>query len=514
MAVLYRKYRPQTFADVLNQKYIIRTLKNQVTRGEVAHAYLFTGSRGVGKTSVARIFAKAVNCQNPKDGEPCGECPVCLQVMQGNFLDLVEIDAASYTGVDNVRDIIEHVRFAPSAGKYKIIIIDEVHMLSKPAFNALLKTLEEPPKHAIFILATTEIGKVLPTIVSRTQRFDFKALSEADIEHQLKKILEQEGSVLPEEIVALVAQNAEGSVRDALSLLGKVLTLGKEATAEECRQLLGITDLALCEDLLGLIEGGQGAELPAFFDRLSERGQDFVVFNRDFLEYLRKVLVEKVAGKGEEGATGTKQVKTVLGFSKNFSVNDLIYTTRLFLKSYKEIQEASNPQIPLLLAALEAALKRALKPATASPAGRKEQAANAVAEAVPGSSENNKPRDAVSETAVNSFSAEEPANLDQASLEEVSLVWAKVIENIRKHNTPLANLVKNSSLLRVENGRVILGVKFKFHKQSLESPKSSGVFMQALREASGKNLGIYATVINESPAEADVPGSGLADALT
>ncbi|MCX6797133.1 MAG: DNA polymerase III subunit gamma/tau, partial [Candidatus Doudnabacteria bacterium] len=181
MAVLYRKYRPQIFADVVNQKYIIQTLKNQVALGQISHAYLFTGSRGVGKTTVARIMAKAVNCLSKKGGEPCDVCEICKQVTAGNFLDLIEIDAASNTGVDNIRELIEHIKFSPSAGKYKVFIIDEVHMLSKGAFNALLKTLEEPPEHAIFILATTEAGKVPATIISRTQKFDFKALSEADI---------------------------------------------------------------------------------------------------------------------------------------------------------------------------------------------------------------------------------------------------------------------------------------------------------------------------------------------
>ncbi len=507
MAVLYRKYRPQTFADVLNQKYIIQTLKNQVKRDEVAHAYLFTGSRGVGKTSVARIFAKAVNCLDSKDGDPCGQCTICQQVAQGNFLDLVEIDAASYTGVDNVRDIIEHVRFSPSAGRYKIIIIDEVHMLSKPAFNALLKTLEEPPRHAIFILATTEIGKVLPTIISRTQRFDFKALSEADLALQLKKVLAQENAELPEEVVALIAQNAEGSVRDSLSLLGKVLTLGKEATAEECRQLLGITDVALCQELLELIEKGLSRELPAYFDRLSEKGQDFAVFNRDFLEYLRKVLVAKVTGADIIPGLGQEQSTRAAGFSEVFSANDLIYTLRLFLKSYKEVQDAVNPVIPVLLAALEAALRRAGPIASGS-----SKAAKPVLASSPKlESRTEAPAAPAAGPAEEAQAAS--LELDAATLEEVALVWPQVVDNIRKINTPLANLVKNAVLLQVEEGRVILGVKFKFHKQSLENQKNNSVIMQAIKAAFGKNLGIYAKVTEEAGEESATPGSGLADAL-
>lgn len=508
MAVLYRKYRPQTFADVLNQKYIIQTLKNQVRRGDLAHAYLFTGSRGVGKTSVARIFAKAVNCEKLQDGEPCGKCSICLQITQGNFLDLTEIDAASYTGVDNVRDIIEHVRFSPSSGKYKVVIIDEVHMLSKPAFNALLKTLEEPPSHAIFILATTEIGKVLPTIISRTQRFDFKALSEADLEVQLKNILKQEEAELPDEVVALIAQNAEGSVRDSLSLLGKVLTLGAGATVEECRQLLGMTDLALCSELLVLIQNSQTSDLPGYFENLSEKGQDFVVFNRDFLEYLRKVLVAKITEGKTTGGLGEEQSRLILDFSRSFSVNDLIYTLRLFLKAYKEVQEVANPQIPVLLAALEAALRRASPPAAKNQAGAGSTAANLKPSLLPKAQSQiaaDEPLEEVQKTA---------AGLSDSSLDETVVFWPQVIESIRKINTPLANMVKNSVLLGAENGRVILGVKFKFHKQSLESPKNQGVITEAIKGASGKNLQLHVKVISEGATEeGPAPMAGLTDAL-
>jgi len=300
MAVLYRKYRPQTFSEVLNQKYIIQTLKNQINAGSVAHAYLFTGSRGVGKTSVARILAKAANCLNMKDGDACGVCENCKAIAQNSFLDLVEIDAASNTGVDNIRELIEHVKFAPSSGKYKFFIVDEVHMLSKGAFNALLKTLEEPPKHAVFVLATTEINKVPATIISRTQRFDFKAFSAEDLFGHLQRIAKEEQINFKPEILRLVADNAEGSVRDSLSLLDKLLTLGENASLEDCQQLLGITDAAVCENLLGLIAAGKAAELPDFFNAILEKGLDFKILNRDFLEYLRKALVYKIAGADQK----------------------------------------------------------------------------------------------------------------------------------------------------------------------------------------------------------------------
>ena len=302
MPVLYRKYRPQTFKEVVGQKAIVKTLQNQVAGGQISHAYLFIGSRGVGKTSVARILAKAVNCvsENRKSdksdkseaelsGDACGTCNVCMAVANGNFLDLIEIDAASNTGVDNVRELIEHVRFAPSSGKYKVFIIDEVHMLSKGAFNALLKTLEEPPAHAIFVLATTEIIKVPATIISRTQRFDFKRLSLEETEAQLRQIIKEEKMECPKEAIKLIALHSDGSLRDALSLLDKVFTLGNSPSLDEVLQLIGITDAGLLEKFLGLIVSRLPSDIPLFLDQLMEKGTDFVVFNRDFLEYLSRI---------------------------------------------------------------------------------------------------------------------------------------------------------------------------------------------------------------------------------
>lgn len=372
MAVLYRKYRPQTFNEVLGQKYTIQTLKNQVESGQISHAYLFTGSRGVGKTSVARILAKAVNClkRTPTTpsrsesghpslagGEACGECDVCKAVEQGIFLDLVEIDAASNTGVDNVRELIEHVKFSPSIGKYKVFIIDEAHMLSKGAFNALLKTLEEPPKHAIFILATTEIHKVPATIVSRTQRFDFKRLGLQELESQIEKVLKAEKIKLAKEIVSLIAQNAEGSVRDALSLLEKILSLGSDATLEESEQLLGVTDIAVSIKLLHLILEKNAAALPEFFEQLSEQGLDFTIFNRDFLEFLRKVLIFKITEGQTVAALPEEHQAQLKDLAGRLAIIDAVFFIRLFLRSYKELPFSPSAEIPLLLASLEAQTK-------------------------------------------------------------------------------------------------------------------------------------------------------------
>ncbi len=509
MAVLYRKYRPQTFEDVLNQKFIIQTLKNQVKTGSIAHAYLFTGSRGVGKTSIARILAKAVNCENrgkrlevsEDSGDACGVCNVCKAVEQGNFIDLVEIDAASNTSVENVRDLIEHVKFSPSIGKYKVFIIDEVHMLSKSAFNALLKTLEEPPAHAIFILATTEINKVPATIISRTQKFDFKALSQSDILSHLQKLCEQEKVNLATEVLELVAQNAEGSVRDALSLLDKVMTLGEGATVEECQQILGITDVALCENLLEYITLGQAQNIPDFFNSITEKGLDYTIFNRDFLEFLRKILVDKVTnghivlGLNENHSSKLKEL------GKKLSQPDIIFIIRLFLKSFKDLQNSPDPQVPLLIASIEAAMRKtAGQPVSGLASQRVSSSVNQPAVA-PVAQKVEPPmiESKTTEDHQEIVEAVEGPAIEESTVTftEIESLWSKVITKVKDVNGPLASLLKNSPLIGIEGGRIILHAKFNFDKQSLENPKNTALICTVVEKLTGKKIGVAARVMDK-----------------
>ncbi len=510
MAVLYRKYRPQTFAEVVGQQHIVRTLKNQAKAGKPAHAYLFTGGRGVGKTSIARIMAKAVNCQKAKVGEPCGTCEVCTQIADGSFMDLVEIDAASNTGVDNIRDLIEHIKFSPTAGKYKVFIIDEVHMLSKGAFNALLKTLEEPPAHAMFILATTEINKVPATIISRTQRFDFKSLSIQDLAGHLSQVAAQEDLQFDPEIFTLIAQRAEGGMRDALSLLGKVQTLGNTATLEECRQLLGVTDVALSEDLLRKIVIGAAATVPEFFENLGQQGLDAAVFNRDFLEYLRKVLVCKVTAGKQLPGLGESHDQKVLELSRELTVNEIVFVIRLFLRSFKEIPGAPEPEIPLLLAAVEACLKRSapevpVQRAVVPSSGQKAAAPVFTVTQTPAQT-TQPPSSIVAEsagaidqstTAKESSAAYSSQYDSTVTVEELHASWPAVIDRLKQHNGPLANLLKNSPLQDIRDGKAVLGVKYLFHKQNLENQKNLKLICDTIAEVSGKRVGLTTEIVKK-----------------
>lgn len=290
---LYRKYRPKNFEEVAGQKEIVKTLKTSLRNGKTSQAYLFTGPRGVGKTTLARLIAKGVNClKNGITDEPCNECENCLAINNGTFMDLVEIDAASNRGIDEIRQLKEKINYQPVKGRKKIYIIDEVHMLTKEAFNALLKTLEEPPEHVIFILATTEADKILPTIISRCQRYDFKTLSVNDMKEQLKFISESEGVSLPEEVAELIYENSGGSVRDAVSILERIIVtcLGEEITLEKSEQVLGVTSAKKMEEFLKEVESKNYTKLVKILDEFWNDSVEIELFFKDFAKYCKGLM--------------------------------------------------------------------------------------------------------------------------------------------------------------------------------------------------------------------------------
>jgi DNA polymerase-3 subunit gamma/tau len=294
---LYRKYRPSSFDKVKGQDHIVTTLKNQMNAGRIGHAYLFCGTRGTGKTSVAKLFAKAVNCEHPTDGSPCGECAVCRAIDARTSMNVIEIDAASNNGVDNIRDIIDEVRYSPTEGKYKVYIIDEVHMLSSGAFNALLKTLEEPPSYVIFILATTEVHKIPVTILSRCQRYDFKRITVDTISACLADLMRQEGIETEEKALRYIAKAADGSMRDAQSLLDQCIAfyLGQKLTYEKVLEVLGAVDIDVFSVLLRYILKGSVDTCLSLLDDIVMQGRELTQFVNDFAWYLRNLLVAKTA---------------------------------------------------------------------------------------------------------------------------------------------------------------------------------------------------------------------------
>ena len=293
---LYRKFRPLIFEDVKGQDHIVTTLKNQIQQNRLGHAYLFTGTRGTGKTTVAKIFAKAVNCENPaEDGSPCGHCKVCEAINAGNSLNVIEIDAASNNGVDNIREIIEEVAYPPTEGKYKVYIIDEVHMLSTGAFNALLKTLEEPPEYVIFILATTEVHKIPITILSRCQRYDFRHISLDTIADRLRELMDKEGIEAEDKAVRYIAKAADGSMRDALSLLEQCIAfyMGETLTYDKVLNVLGVVDTEVFSKLLRAIIDKNVTATMTLLEEVVMEGRDLRQFVTDFTWYLRNLLLIK-----------------------------------------------------------------------------------------------------------------------------------------------------------------------------------------------------------------------------
>ncbi len=293
---LYRKFRPQRFEDVVGQEHITQTIRNQIKSGRVAHAYLFSGGRGSGKTSTAKILSRAVNCLHPVDGEPCNECEICKQALEGNLIDISEIDAASNNGVDNIRDIREEVEFIPTTAKYRVYIIDEVHMLSTGAFNALLKTLEEPPKHVIFILATTEPQKLPVTILSRCQRFDFKRISIENITKRLNIICNESNIEIEDAALKIIAKMSDGAMRDAISILERCIADGEQKiTEDKIRELVGIPEFDYLIDISSDLLLNNASKILQDAERIINDGKDIEVFTWEEIKFIRDLLMLEIS---------------------------------------------------------------------------------------------------------------------------------------------------------------------------------------------------------------------------
>ena len=294
--VLARKKRPQVFEDVIGQRPITQTLQNAIAQKRVAHAFLFTGPRGVGKTSTARILAKALNCEKGPQMNPCNQCPACKEISEGNSIDVIEIDGASNRGIDEVRELRENVRYTPAKSRYKIIIIDEIHMLTLPAFNALLKTLEEPPLHIVFIFATTEPHKIPATILSRCQRYDFKRIPSGEIVQHLRRIVDEEKIEVSQRALSTLARESEGSMRDAQSLLDRLISYGgAKIRDEEVIEILGLIDQKILSDTIEAIADHDAGRCMEIVEQIYQFGYDIQRFCQELLQYLRNLILLKVS---------------------------------------------------------------------------------------------------------------------------------------------------------------------------------------------------------------------------
>ncbi|MDO8560190.1 MAG: DNA polymerase III subunit gamma/tau [bacterium] len=518
---LYRKHRPQKFSDITGQRHVLTTLKHQLETDRVAHAYLFAGPRGTGKTTTSRVLAKAVNCLQRKPGsaEPCNDCIACTSITVGNALDVLEIDAASHTGVDHVREhIIGNTRVAPTSLRWKVFIIDEVHMLSLAAFNALLKTLEEPPANVLFVLATTEVAKLPPTIVSRCQRFDFKKVSAPDMAERLVQLVAREGRTVGEEAIAAIVANADGSVRDAESVLEQVLALGDDPiTLDQARLVIPYTDAASVIEFLRAMVGKQTTQALELLGRLAADGVDMGHFANEVTDWLRRLLLVKSGVRASElGVILTPAQEQVLSeLVARPSAAMLVTMLSVWVSRANELRFATIPQLPLELAVVELCMGNSpvaapapvsaakaeppvapgggstmVKPAAdepKKPAGRK-AAKTAAAKAATKS----EPEQAVPPAAAQ---GESPRDPPVATLESLQNQWPTIVAQVKTQNYSLFSLLRVTRVVEVSGDVVRVGVAYDFHLERVREPKNRHILEQTIAAAIGKPVRLEVVVV-------------------
>ncbi len=471
--VFYRKWRPQTLAEVVGQEHVTQTLRHALESGRVAHAYLFCGPRGTGKTSTGRILAKAVNCLSNGRGEPCNACEMCQAITQGRAFDIVEIDAASNRGIDDIRELRERVKFAPSRARYKVYIIDEVHMLTEPASNALLKTLEEPPPHAIFVLATTEPHKVLPTILSRCQRFDFHRLSQAAVVSKLTYISEKEGISIEPQSLRLIAKCVSGSLRDAENLLQQlVIYYGNQINVSQVEEMLGVTTDFRVKELAGHIANKDVAAGLATINSLVNDGLDLGQLNRGLVEYLRNMLLVK-SGAEETLALAVEDLAQIKELARKLSVEDLLRALKLFGQIDFRFKDYSP--LPLELALVECILPQVEE--TETRPAKKDTITSIKSGISPYKAE-----------PIQEEAAGPPKLQPSPGIEYVRAQWSDFVETLRGMGSSGnldAFLRSACEPVAVEDDTLVLAFYYSFHKEKIEDPKYRHLVEKKLSEKFG-----------------------------
>ncbi|NTW22705.1 DNA polymerase III subunit gamma/tau [Candidatus Falkowbacteria bacterium] len=501
MATLYRKYRPQNFAEVVGQNHIKVIMQHELVADKLAHAYLFCGPRAVGKTTLARVLAKAANCLNrkPEQYEPCGVCDACVEISAGRSFDVIEIDAASHTGVDNVREnIIASARVAPSRFKRKVFIIDEVHMLSTAAFNALLKTLEEPPEFVLFVLCTTEVHKVPATIISRCQRFDFKRISLSEVVRKLTHIVNQEDIKVEKNILESIARHADGHMRDAESLLGQLVNLGgKEISQADADLVIPRSDLGEVASLIEILSNKDAASGIRLVNKLLDEGVDIKVFMVDVIEMLRKLMLMKINPALSDWLgleLGEALEMRLSQISKGLTQEQLLAFLEHSIKAASELKSSFIVQLPLELMIARICTAPAQPAAIAIPSvGGSASAAKAAP-----APEVQAPKSEVISS----------GNLDY---ELILSKWNEFLVRIKTYNHSLSFILKVCQPKSLNGNELCLAFKYKFHKDRIMDPSIKSLLERVLHETYSTSLTIEA-VIDEQLEVTAGEGAPRADA--
>lgn len=489
----YQKYRAKTFGEMIGQEHVTKTLLESIKSDKFVHAYLLTGPRGIGKTSIARLLAKAINCQkllqDKKDGkavsgEPCNECDSCRDINVGKAMDIIEIDAASHTGVDDVRELIDKARLAPTKLNKKVYIIDEVHMLSKNAFNALLKTLEEPPSHVVFILATTETHKIPATILSRAQRFDLKRAQKEEIIQNLQNVAKAEKIEIDADSLDLIALSAAGGHRDALGMLEQIASLGQKITLDLTRQILGIAETQEVFKFIGAIFNNHPEEGLKIARELFDKGLDLADFNRNLVERLRQILLFQIGG--EIAIVDTKEnIERIKSLALLIPSERTYKLINIFIESGNLFKDVSYPILPIELAVVKAIesektpiidlpvseVKVASEPKIVSHEIKPDQIVKKVAEKV------------------------EPESVAPVPVLEMTRdIWQQVIDQTKKENSTLAALLKDARPEALTDDTLTLSVKFKFHKDRISEPKHRQILEDIVSAVTGSKYQIICQI--------------------